>query len=196
MSYTKKLIIIISVLLSFLLPIFLLTSIEHISKKTTELKHPSLNNLEKLQVYTFYLSLSVGAFILNKPEVAISNIGLSIPIQKSRDSCFMLESPKIKSILKNKDSLNIYKIYKPLKYSKSDYIGSDSRVALALGSSYIKLKKDYVYILVPVNYGKTKTTLKTPLFSITVDEGLFYLLQKDKWLKPYNMTWRCHLKNN
>ena len=153
-----------------------------------------LNTTEKASIYGLNILMCIAAYPLY-PEVSKESLYLMFKSDnniREFESDFFLNSKKIKSALVNKRThvswpLNNYVLGHP-----------ESRFALALNSCELKYAESLGFTelsaVVNIKYDKkTVAVLMQKPFRITVEEGLFYYLQEEKWLHPYKAVWKTRI---
>jgi len=143
------------------------------------------------------------------PEASIETLLLIFPADERKRvkySDFMLKSSKIGAVikeviqgLKSSDKQKLT-VKKKIRWSTSEYaMGSpESRVALALNPMELEItalkKNGRVNISISakifITYPKRLKVVLLVFPKITIEEGLFWILQKEGWLFPYQMEWK------
>jgi len=153
-----------------------------------------LNTTEKISIYGLNIFMCLAAYPLY-PEVAKESLYLMFKSEKKIrefESGFFMNSPKIKRAFQNNQTR--------VDWSASNYVmgHQESRYSLALNPCELTRVESARFtefsVAVYVNYSnKTEAVLMRTPFKISVEEGLFYYLQEEKWLHPYTAVWKTRV---
>ena len=168
-----------------------LQRLNHLSARTIELSEFTWVN--KVEIYAAYVVMNVlGAPMY--PEIAKEGLLMLFPFNdgkvKTFESDFFLESAFIQ------DKIDNYSEPIRLAWSSSDYLlgNSEARVALALNTGTLSIEGDRVRVSVPCTWPKDAWIhlLNVPwLPKISLQEGLFWVLEQEGWIYPYTAVWEA-----
>ncbi|WP_316830205.1 hypothetical protein [Pedobacter aquatilis] len=153
-----------------------------------------LNFKEKCAIYGTLLIITAGD-IIPFPEASIQNFYLLFP-KKSKTRVFYddayLRAPDIQALL-NKKGKNA------VAWNKwGERFNGNFRFAAAFDPCTLEVtnegSKKKATLVTYFNYRKNYTTYNANhylygLFAFRIDEGLFWYLQHEGWLHPYNAVW-------
>lgn len=207
--------IILSGFILIMLVSFIAVPFKEIQRRMGNLKnkleqhgHQSFTLEEKLGIYGSNIAMGIGGYVFRMPEAAKETLLLCVPGPEERrwTSDFAMRSRLVRGQLskfvyhlKDLPSAKVEASMKEIRIAWHDYFADSRRVSLALNafrlSAKAKREKNRWRIecsgWVPVRYPKRSWT---HLFTIKstrfyVEEGLFWALQQEGWLFPYNAVW-------
>ena len=151
--------------------------------------------INKAEIYAGYLAMVVVGFPIY-PEISKEMWFMLFSSSEGKELVFeddfFLESKIIQSAIKN------YAGPKRITWSPDHYnLGeSEARVALTFNGGTLYLDGDQVTVKVPCAWPQYSNyrnhAEKTPLIrwpEISVQEGLFWVLEKERWIHPYTAVW-------
>ena len=170
----------------------LFNSITEMSKKYTDIinKDGDLNIVQTWNIYGLHLA-AIGTAAPIFPEVSKEAFLMHIPKKKNDTiefkSDFFLKSKKFRQAIK-KSSTGIVR----WKYADYNILSNEARVALALcPAKYRTIKNGYeASILVGYNPKVHATFIDTKYVKLSINEALFYYLEKKGLLFRYVAIWR------
>jgi|TARA_R110000824_G_scaffold94543_5_gene228027 hypothetical protein len=154
--------------------------------------------INKAEIYTLGLAIGAIGYPLY-PEVAREHLMMYRPFSdkpKVIKSTFFRGSPVVeRAIQKSKKSGKPYRLAWPsstyrLSFNPDEY--KEARIALALNGGYIRVEGDNVIATINIKYPKKSFAPLIPikgLGTIGVEEGLFWVLQKEGWLHSGIVEW-------
>mgnify|MGYP003110702247 FL=1 len=191
----KKLIIILGLLVSlFFLGI---ERLNYLSQK--EIKLDNFSTFNKVEIYTAYILMNVLGYPLY-PEISKEAMLMLDPSVRDKEihfeSDFFLESKVVK------EAINNYTKPTRLVWHPNSYvIGSpEARVSLTFNSGTLSIKNNIVSVSVPCTWpmhsdyrDHSYTTPLSVFPEIRVQEGLFWVLEKEGWIHPYTAIWKTSI---
>ena len=153
----------------------------------------------KIEIYTGYLAMTVTGYILY-PEIAIEMFRMLLPSSEGKElvfeSDFFLESKVVKNAVANYSG-PVRLVWHFSHYNLGE---SEARVALTLNTGTLHIDGDKVFVKVPCTWPQYSDhrnhSHKTPLVrypEIGVQEGLFWVLEQERWIYPYTAVWVSQL---
>ena len=149
----------------------------------------------KVEIYTGYVAMMIVGWPLY-PEISKEMWYMLLPSSENQEIVFEDDFFKDSKIVQK--TIAIYSGPKRVTWYPSDYyLGeSEARVALAFNGGTLYLEEGRVLVRVPCawpRYSNYKDhSEKTPLVKwpeISVQEGLFWVLEKERWIYPYTAVW-------
>ena len=154
--------------------------------------------INKAEIYVLGLLIGVAGYPLY-PEVAREHLMMYRPFPnhpKTIESDFFRGSPVIENAIRKTQRLGKpYRLAWPASAYKLSFEGKafkEARIALALNGGYLRLNRDKVIVKVSIKYPPKSFAPLVPLGrfgTIGVEEGLFWLLQKEGWLYSGDVEW-------
>ena len=146
----------------------------------------------KVEIYTGYLAVMVGGYPMY-PEAAIQLWYMLFPSSKYKEIVF--KSDFFKDSIVIKEAIKNYTSPKKLYWHPNNYnLGHpEARVALTFNGGILYIKGEEVIVKVPAAWPQHA---KAPLIKfpkIVLEEGLFWILQKESWIYPYTAVWKYTL---
>ena len=140
---------------------------------------------EKIGVYGLNILMGLAGYSVF-PEASAETLLLCIPTENRRrifQGDFFLKSKRIRRALKNGQTA--------VSWSLSDLtsFGPEARAGLALNPCTIHRTSDLVEVEVDVRYSRNFTVQL--LGFIRIEEKLFWHLQEEGWLFPYQAVWQA-----
>ena len=175
----KKLLVRFLILICFLGGLGLYR-LNELNKIPIEVENFSTYNL--VEIYVLGIIMSALGYVIY-PEVAIEHMSLYFRDKTDRQSNFFMSSEVVLEAIEN------YQGPTQLAWSNSSYmIGHpEARVALALNGATLTKNGNEVAISVPIKY--PRNALAPLLPGLSVQEGLFWVLQQRGWYHTGTMTW-------
>ena len=191
----KKLIIILGLLVSlFFLGI---ERLNYLSQK--EIKLDNFSTFNKVEIYTAYILMNVLGYPLY-PEISKEAMLMLNPNVRNKEihfeTDFFLDSKVVK------EAINNYTKPTRLVWHPNNYvIGSpEARVSLTFNSGTLSIKDNIVSVSVPCTWpmhsdyrDHSYTTPLSVFPEIRVQEGLFWVLEKEGWIHPYTAIWKTSI---
>ena len=188
----------LGILLTALLFFLALWRFNHLGSRPIEINQ--FSQLNKLEIYIGFLSMmSVGYFLY--PEVSKEMALMLRPSSRNRKIIFrdnfFLESKIIQRAVKN------YERPTRLFWESSHYAFGEpeARVALALNGGTLSMKSGVIKVSVPVSWPqysfpadrkRVTVLIKNP--PIGIQEGLFWVLEKEGWIFQYTAVWESRIQ--
>ena len=154
--------------------------------------------VNKAEIYTFGLMMGVISYPIY-PEVAREHLMMYTPFPnkpKVIKSDFFRGSPVVeKAIQRAKGLGKPYRLAWPSSVYKLSFqpdAYKEARIALALNGGYIRVEGNKVIASINIKYPKKSFAPLIPikgLGTIGVEEGLFWVLQKEGWLHSGYVEW-------
>ena len=151
----------------------------------------------KVEIYTGYLAMMIVGWPLY-PEISQEMWHMIFSSSEGRelifDDDFFLDSRIVKKPINN------YSKPQRLTWHPSQYnLGqSEARVALTFNGGTLYMEDDQIEVKVPCAWPRYSDyrdhSAKTPLVQfprIEVQEGLFWILETERWIYPYTAVWRA-----
>ena len=151
--------------------------------------------LNKIEIYTGYLAMMVAGYPLY-PEISAEMWYMLFPSSEDKEIIFeddfFMESTVVKQAIAG------YTKPKRITCNPRHYnLGeSEARVALTFNGGTLYREDDQVLVKVPCTwpqYSNYRDHLeKTPLVrwpEISVQEGLFWVLEEERWIYPFTAVW-------
>ncbi len=154
--------------------------------------------LNKAEIYVLGLAIGVTGYPLY-PEVAREHLMMYRPFSdkpKVIESDFFRGSPVVENaIQKAKRTGKPYRLAWPsntykLSFDPDKY--KEARIALALNGGYVRVEGDNVIASIDIKYPQKSFAPLIPIKgvgTIGVEEGLFWVLQKEGWLHSGIVEW-------
>ena len=155
--------------------------------------------VNKAEIYTFGLMMGVIGYPIY-PEVAREHLMMYRPFSdkpKVIESDFFRGSPVVERAIQiAKRSGKPYRLAWPsstykLSFDPDEY--KEVRIALALNGGYVRVEGDNVIASIDIKYPQKSFApliFIKGLGTIGVEEGLFWVLQKEGWLHSGYVEWR------
>ena len=154
--------------------------------------------LNKAEIYVLGLVIGVTGYPLY-PEVAREHLMMYRPFSdtpKIIESDFFRGSPVVeRAIQMSKSTGKPYRLAWPsstykLSFDPAEY--KEARIALALNGGYVRVEGDNVIASIDIKYPQKSFAPLIPIKgvgTIGVEEGLFWVLQKEGWLHSGIVEW-------
>ena len=158
--------------------------------------------LNKAEIYVLGLTLGAAGYPLY-PEVAREHLMMYRPFPdkpKVIENDFFRGSPIVeKAIRKAKASGKPFRLAWPsntykLSFDPDKY--KEARIALALNGGYVRFERNKVIVSIDIKYPQKSFAPLIPIKGlgiIGVEEGLFWVLQKEGWLHSGKVEWHASL---
>ena len=158
--------------------------------------------LNKAEIYVLGLALGLAGYPLY-PEVAREHLMMYRPFSdtpKVIKSDFFRGSPIVENAIRKAKALgNPYRLAWPsstykLSFDPDKY--KEARIALALNGGYVRVEGDKVIVSIDIKYPQKSFAPLIPikgLGTIGVEEGLFWVLQKEGWLHSGKVEWHASI---
>ncbi len=191
----RKLFILIAVLLCS--AVLGIKRFDYLATKPMDPKEFSWFN--KVEIYTGYLAMIVVGYPLY-PEISLEMLYTLFPSSEGKELVF--EDDFFKDSLIIKKAIANYSGPKRVTWHPSNYhLGeSEARVALTFNGGTLRIEDNQVIVEVPCAWPQYSNyrdhSEKTPLVrwpEISVQEGLFWVLEKERWIYPYVAVWKMDL---
>ena len=155
--------------------------------------------LNKAEIYTGYLAMAFVGYALY-PEISIEMFYMLLPSSEGKElvfeNDFSRDSKVVREAIANYSG-PVRLVWHPRHYNLGE---SEARVALALNTGTLHIERDKVLVKVPCTWPRYSDyrnhTAKTPLVrypEIGVQEGLFWVLEQERWIFPYTAVWVSQL---
>ena len=153
----------------------------------------------KIEIYTGYLAMMVAGYPLY-PEISTEMWYMLFPSSEDKEIIFeddfFMQSAVVKQAIA--DYTKPKKLYwNPNHYNLGE---SEARVALTFNGGTLYMEGDQVLVKVPCAWPQYSNyrdhSEKTPLVrwpEISVQEGLFWVLEEERWIYPHVATWTTKL---
>ena len=151
----------------------------------------------KVEIYTGYLAMMIVGYPLY-PEISKEMWFMLFPSSEGKDIIFeddfFMESVVVKKAIEN------YTEPKRITWNPNHYnLGeSEARVALTFNGGTLFKEGNQVLVKVPCSWPQYSNyrdhSEKTPLVrwpEISVQEGLFWVLETERWIYPYTAVWKA-----
>jgi len=149
----------------------------------------------KVEIYTGYLAMMIVGYPLY-PEISIEMWYMLFPSSEGKeiifDDDFFIESVVIKKAIANYTEPTRV-TWNPRHYNLGE---SEARVALTFNGGTLYREDGRVLVKVPCAWPQYSNyrdhSEKTPLVrwpEISVQEGLFWVLEEERWIYPYTAVW-------
>ena len=191
----KKVILILGLLVS----LFFLGIERLIYLSQKEIKLDNFSTFNKVEIYTAYILMNVLGYPLY-PEISKEAMLMLNPNVRNKEihfeTDFFLESKVVK------EAINNYTKPTRLVWHPNNYvIGSpEARVSLTFNSGTLSIKDNIVSVSVPCTWpmhsdyrDHSYTTPLSVFPEIRVQEGLFWVLEKEGWIHPYTAIWKTSI---
>ena len=173
-------------------------------KRFDNLSERSMNTNEfswfnKVEIYTGYLAMMIAGYPLY-PEISTEMWYMLFPSSEDKEIIFeddfFMDSVVVKNAIAN------YTKPKRITWNPKHYnLGeSEARVALTFNGGTLFIEGDQVLVKVPCAWPQYSNyrdhSEKTPLVrwpEISVQEGLFWVLEEERWIYPHVATWTTKL---
>jgi len=173
-------------------------------KRFDNLSERSMNTnefswLNKVEIYTGYLAMMIAGYPLY-PEISTEMWYMLFPSSEDKEIIFeddfFMDSVVVKNAIAN------YTKPKRITWNPKHYnLGeSEARVALTFNGGTLFIEGDQVLVKVPCAWPQYSNyrdhSEKTPLVrwpEISVQEGLFWVLEEERWIYPHVATWTTKL---
>ena len=149
----------------------------------------------KIEIYTGYLAMMVAGYPLY-PEISAEMWYMLFPSSEDKEIIFeddfFMESTVVKQAITG------YTKPKRITWNPRHYnLGeSEARVALTFNGGTLYMEDDQVLVKVPCTWPQYSNyrnhSEKTPLVrwpEISVQEGLFWVLEEERWIYPFTAVW-------
>lgn len=160
----------------------------------------SFSWLNKAEIYTGYLAMAFVGYALY-PEISIEMFYMLLPSSEGKELVFennFYRDSKVVSEAIANYSGPARLVWHPRHYNLGE---SEARVALALNTGTLHIEEDKIFVKVPCRWPQYSDyrdhTVKTPLVKypeIGVQEGLFWVLEQERWIFPYTAVWTSQLQ--
>jgi len=173
--------------------------LNYLSQK--EIKLDNFSTFNKVEIYTAYILMNVLGYPLY-PEISKEAMLMLNPNVRDKEihfeTDFFLDSKVVKKAINN------YTKPTRLVWHPNNYvIGSpEARVSLTFNSGTLSIKDNIVSVSVPCTWpmhsdyrDHSYTTPLSVFPEIRVQEGLFWVLEKEGWIHPYTAIWKTKLLN-
>jgi hypothetical protein len=153
----------------------------------------------KVEIYTGYLAMMVAGYPLY-PEISAEMWYMLFPSSEDKE-IFFEDDFFMQSIVVKKAIADYAKpkrtTWNPKHYNLGE---SEARVALTFNGGTLYMEGDQVLVKVPCAWPQYSNyrdhSEKTPLVrwpEISVQEGLFWVLEEERWIYPYTAVWTAGL---
>ena len=153
----------------------------------------------KVEIYTGYVAIMVAGYPLY-PEISEEMWHMLFSSSEGKELVFedgfFLESIVVQKAIENYVG-PIRLTWNPSHYNLGQ---SEARVALAFNGGTLYKEGNVITVKVPCawpQYSNYKDhSEKTPLISwseVSVQEGLFWVLEQERWIYPYTAVWKHHI---
>ena len=149
----------------------------------------------KIEIYTGYLAMMVAGYPLY-PEISAEMWYMLFPSSEDKEIIFeddfFMESTVVKQAITG------YTKPKRITWNPRHYnLGeSEARVALTFNGGTLYMEDDQVLVKVPCTWPQYSNyrdhSEQTPLVrwpEISVQEGLFWVLEEERWIYPFTAVW-------
>jgi hypothetical protein len=149
----------------------------------------------KVEIYTGYLAMMIAGYPLY-PEISTEMWYMLFPSSEDKEIIFeddfFMDSVVVKKAIAN------YTEPKRITWNPKHYnLGeSEARVALTFNGGTLYMEGDQVLVKVPCAWPQYSNyrdhSEKTPLVrwpEISVQEGLFWVLEAERWIYPHTAVW-------
>ena len=166
---------------------------DHLATRPMETAEFSLFN--KVEIYTGYLAMMIVGWPLY-PEISQEMWYMLLPSSEGKELIFEDDFFKDSKVIRK--AIDNYTEPTHITWNPTDYyLGkSEARVALAFNGGTLYLEEGRVSVRVPCAWPRYSNyrdhSEKTPLVrwpEISVQEGLFWVLEKERWIYPYTAVW-------
>ena len=197
-SFRTKLIS--SILMISFVVSFALYRLDHLNSVPITLSNFSW--LNKAEIYVLGLALGVAGYPLY-PEVAREHLMMYRPFSdtpKIIESDFFRGSPVVeRAIQRSKKTGKPYRLAWPsstykLSFDPDEY--KEARIALALNGGYVRVEGNKVIVGIDIKYPQKSFAPLIPIKgvgTIGVEEGLFWVLQREGWLHSGAVEWHASI---
>ena len=188
----------LGILLTALLFFLALWRFNHLGSRPIEVNQ--FSQLNKVEIYIGFLSMMSVGYLLY-PEVSKEMALMLKPSSRNREiifrDSFFLESKTIQEAIKNYDGPT------RLFWESSHYAFGEpeARVALALNGGTLSMEAGVVRVSVPVSWpqysfpaDKKRATVLIKNPPIRIQEGLFWVLEREGWIFPYTAVWESEIQ--
>jgi hypothetical protein len=161
--------------------------------------HPSnFSWVNKAEIYVLGIVMSAVAYPIY-PEVAKEHMMMYSPFEKNPkiiNDDFFLPSDVVQDAINKFKRLNRpYRLAWParayrLSFNSKAY--QEARIALALNGGYLRVEDNKVIVKIKIAYPKKSYAPLIPIpgiGTIGVEEGLYWILQKEGWLHEGYVEW-------
>ncbi len=156
----------------------------------------------KVEIYTGYLAMMIVGFPIY-PEISKEMWYMLFSSSENREIVFEDDFFKESKIIKR--AVANYSGPKRVTWNPSHYnLGeSEARVALTFNGGTLYMEGTQITVKVPCAWPQYSNyrdhSEKTPLVSwpeISVQEGLFWVLEEERWIHPYTAVWTFNTHGN
>ena len=151
----------------------------------------------KAEIYTGYIAMMVFGYPLY-PEISIEMWYMLFSSSEGKelvfDNDFFLDSRVVKKAIKNYTKPQRL-TWHPRHYNLGE---SEARVALTFNGGTLYIEDEIIQVKVPCAWPRYSDyrdhSAKTPLVrfpKIEVQEGLFWILETQRWIHPYTAVWQA-----
>ena len=191
----KKLLI--SILVLNLLVIGGVKRFDHLAERP--ISTDEFSSFNKVEIYIGYLAMMIAGYPLY-PEVSTEMWHMLFSSSEDKEIIFednfFMDSVVVKNAIA--DYTKPKKLYwNPKHYNLGE---SEARVALTFNGGTLYIEGDQVLVKVPCAWPQYSNyrdhSEKTPLIrwpEISVQEGLFWVLEEERWIYPHVATWTTKL---
>ena len=158
--------------------------------------------VNKAEIYAGYIAMMVVGYPMY-PEISKEMWLMLFSSSEGKELVFeddfFMDSKIIKKAIKN------YSGPRRITWNPDNYnLGeSEARVALTFNGGTLYMEGDDVIVKVPCAWPQYSNyrdhSEKTPLVrwpEISVQEGLFWILEKERWIHPYTAVWSASSRND
>ena len=149
----------------------------------------------KVEIYTGYLAMMIVGYPLY-PEISKEMWYMLFPSSEDKELVFeddfFLESKIVQRAIRNYDGPKRL-TWNPKHYNLGQ---SEARVALAFNGGWLYKDGNVVAVKMPCAWPQYSNyrdhSEKTPLIAwpeVSVQEGLFWVLEEERWIYPYTAVW-------
>ena len=174
------------------------------SLNSTPIDPANFSWINKAEIYTLGIVISAIAYPIY-PEVAREHMMLYSPFEKDPiiiEDGFFLPSAIVKKAIKRAKRLGRpYRLAWPasayqLSFDAKTY--REARIALALNGGYLRVENNKAIVRIKIAYPRKSYAPLIPIpgiGTIGVEEGLFWILQKEGWFHTGYVEWVAPITN-
>jgi hypothetical protein len=168
------------------------------SLNTTPIHPSNFSWINKVEIYALGIVMSAVAYPIY-PEVAKEHMMMYSPFEENpriiNDDFFLPSAVVQDAIKKSKYLKRPYRLAWPasayrLSFNSKAY--QEARIALALNGGYLRVEDNKVIVRIKIAYPKKSYAPLIPIpgiGTIGVEEGLYWVLQKEGWLHEGYVEW-------
>ena len=174
-----------------------ITRFDHLAKRPMAVGEFTWIN--KVEIYAGYLAMMIVGYPLY-PEISTEMWFMLFPSSDGKEIVF--EDNFFMESIVVKEAITAYTEPKRLTWNPQRYnLGeSEARVALTFNGGTLSIQDKLVVVKVPCAWPQYSNyrdhSEKTPLVrwpEISVQEGLFWVLEKERWIYPYTAVWKASI---